>query len=50
MPVRPGTGMVVKFFKRPGESVTDVMAEVNDLTDTDLSDLVSGISDDTLSY
>jgi hypothetical protein len=50
MAVRPGTGMVVKFFKRSGESVTDVMSEVNALTDKDLAQLVQGISDDTLNY
>ena len=50
MAVRPGTGMVVKFIKRTGESVTDVMAEVNDLTDKDLAELVEGITDETLTY
>jgi hypothetical protein len=50
MAVRPGTGMVVKFFKVPGESAMAVATEVNGLTDSDLAQLVQGITDETLTY
>lgn len=52
MAVRKGTGAVVKFFKddRRGDTMQSVMAEVSELTDADLADLVKGLSDGSLTY
>jgi hypothetical protein len=51
MAVRPGTGMVVKYFKEGGDlPMTKVMAEVDHLTDKDLIELVAGITDGSLNY
>jgi hypothetical protein len=51
MAVRPGTGLIVKFFKEGGTKTTSqVMAEVNDLTDSDIVELSDGISDGSLTY
>jgi hypothetical protein len=48
--IRPGTGKVLKFFRGPGESMTQLKDEIAELTDTDLKQLVGGIEDGSLTY
>jgi hypothetical protein len=50
MAVRPGSGKVVKHFKRPEDTMSSVMAEVAELSDTDLMQLAAGIEDGSLTY
>ena len=50
MAVRKGSGAVVKYFKGPGDSMSLLMKEVDELTDADLAQLESGIKDGSLTY
>jgi hypothetical protein len=50
MAVRQGSGAVVKYFKLPSDSMAKLMDEVNELTDTDLTQLADGIKDGSLNY
>ena len=47
---RKGDGKIVKYFKGEGDKLTEVMAEVQALSDKSHAELFAGLDDGTLTY
>lgn len=48
---RKGGAKIMKYMgKKPGQNLTDVSAEMKELTDEDVAQLVEGIENGTLTY
>lgn len=49
--VRKGSAKIMKYMsKKPGQNLADVSAEMKELTDEDVQQLVQGIEDGSLTY